>query len=254
MIMNMNTTLYFYTHLDCEELQIVLDKHQAWLDDELHRLYDLVDDDQQGASDLKKIDLWADELGAPEVHPIHDELSFDDLTFDGSSIELTAQKQFFAGCRSSLVWQHLADFHTNPLQVSAVKNFCENLPEILIDGDIDDCLYFGEEFRAKLASQFIDSQVAILKNHKKDQRPKIIAVCDDNPIQLRLKKIRQKLKELSSLEKQKVRDDFVSKWPDLDRLFRGIEENKEQNELRIFSGLAPKSFTDGIERIFLFLK
>lgn len=250
----MNTTLYFYSHLDCEELQLIVEKHQAWLDDELHRLYDLVDDDEQGVESLKKIDQWSEELGAPEVHPIHEELCFDDLTFDESSSDLMAQKQFFAGCRSSLVWHHLADFHTNPLQVTAVKNFCEIHPEILIDGDIDERLYFGQEFKAKLSTQFQDSQKVIAPERKSTTQKKMKIVLDDNPIELRLKKIRLHLDALTPLEKDQLKATFLERWPDLELLYRGIEADKNQEELRVFCELLPKAYTDGIERIFLFLK
>lgn len=250
----MNTTLYFYSHLDCKELQLIVEKYQAWLDDELHRLFDLVEDDQEGAAQLKMLDQWSEELGAAEVHPIHDELSFDDLNFEADSLDLTAQQQFFSGCRSSVVWQHLADFHTNPLQVSAVKYFCELHPEVLIDGDLDDRLYFGHEYRAKLATQFKDSAQLITPTATRNRKPSLKVVMDDNPIELRLKKITQKLAEMSGTEKLEAKQNFLYQWPELEKLYSGIETQKTQDDLRVYSELGAKAYTDGIERIFLFLK
>jgi len=79
-------------------------------------------------------------------------------------------------------------------------------------------------------------------------------VLDDNPIELRLKKIRLHLEALTPLEKDQLRGTFLERWPELELLYRGIEAEKNQEELRVFCELLPKAYTDGIERIFLFLK
>lgn len=254
MIGLMNTTLYFYSHLDLEELEVLLEKHKAWLDDELHLLYDCVEEGEEGEKKCQKIDHWSEELGAPEVHPIHDELSFDDLSFDQDAIDIEAQKQFFAGCRSSLTWQHLADLHTNPLQVTALKHFCELHPEILVDGDLDGALYFGAEYRSKLTTQFKDSKDLIVPKTNQVKKPVMKIVMDDNPLSLRLKKIAEFLDDLTPERKREMKEKLMLQSSKLDLLFDGLEKKLGPEELRTYSQLLPKAYTDGIEKIYLFLK
>lgn len=250
----MNTTLYFYSHLDLAELEVLLEKHKAWLDDELHLLYDSVEEGEEGEKKCQKIDSWSEELGAPEVHPIHDELSFEDLSYDQDAIDIEAQKQFFAGCRSSLAWQHLADLHTNPLQVTALKHFCELHPEILVDGDIDGHLYFGAEYRSKLAFEFKDSKDMIVAKTAPAKKPVMKIVLDDNPLILRLKKIAEVFENLESERKKAVKEKFLEQSSSLSLLYEGLEKKLEQEQLRAYSQLLPKAYTDGIEKIYLYLK
>ncbi len=251
----MNGTLYFYTQLDVKELEAVLVSQSEWLEAFLHELYDSLESEEL----LRQMDDYSEELALIEAHPVHEELRFEDLTtkLEGEEGEETPDSKqrdqrlelLFKKCRSCLVFQNLPDFHLNPLQVSVVKNYLKALPEVLVDGFLDETVSDGGEFLSRLNQTFKEALVAI---NQEIQTSKTKIVVDDNPLEMRIRKILFLMRELNEEAKQKLTESLVEKSPKLEKLLNELIKGTTDSRLLFQkSGLHPKDFSDGIERIYL---
>lgn len=245
----MNGTLYFYTQLEVKELEAVLASQSEWLEAFLHDLYDSLESEEL----LRQMDDYSEELALIEAHPVHEELRFEDLTLNEALISTKERDQrlalLFSNCRSCLVFQNLPDFHLNPLQVSVVKNYLKALPEVLVDGFLEETVSDGSEFLARLDQSFKEAEIIMSDT---DQVPKVKIVVDDNPLEMRIRKILFLMKEFNEEAKQELIAGLIDKSPKLEKLINELVKGTEDSRLLFQkSGLHPKDFSDGIERIYL---
>lgn len=207
--------------------------------------FDQLLDDCFTDDELKLYEKDIDAMGAIYVQPIFSELSFDDFYVKETEVE--KQRFFFDNAKSSILLDNLPYLESNPFQVSYLKELLKKFDEVLIDrGGVFELL-FKEDF-LKFLNAFknmeqILPQVAPPKPVLKTQVPVDpidFLILDVYKEIERTKSLRLELEELS-LKVQKIYKVMM-------------EEKLYGEELLKASGLNPKDFDDGLERLKFWLR
>lgn len=234
----MSKAHYIYTKLPLKELEKQVEDHQQDFDDLLN--------DTFSEEELKLFEKKIDEIGAIFPQPIFSELTFDDFYFRPDS-EI-AQRSYFESCKSSLCLENLADFHTNPFQVTYLIELIRVFDEILVDQ--------GGVHELEFKKNYLDS----LKRYKnifallKDtESPKLIPQRPVNdPIELLVREIYAEFERLKTHSLSYSKDDLNPKTLIILEMME--KDILGAHELFKRSGLSPKDFDDYLEKVKFFLR
>ncbi len=186
-------------------------------------------------------------LSAIFVQPLFSEISFDD--FITSENSASKQREFFDSCRSTLGLENVSFLETNPFQVSYLKDLISKFDQCLIDKGGGGELVFKEVFLSELHSfRDISSLVGFV--------PKLSSKINQlhhpiDPIDFLIADVH---KELARLRDVSLPLELI---PDKLRkllCLLGDEKLSDQSLLYQRSGLNPKDFDDGLERLKFLLR
>ncbi|WP_408095789.1 hypothetical protein ACJVC5_12155 [Peredibacter sp. HCB2-198] len=233
----MSRALNLYFRLSVKELERVIEDYQAEFDQALE---DTFSDDE-----LLKYEPMIDAIAAIYVQPISNELSFDD--FYGDPAQEEKQRLFFESCRSSIVLENLPYFESNPIQVTYLTDLLWSFEEVLIDPGGVSNLMFRKDYLEELKRyKPMDSLLA-------DKPEKVIETKTSVPVSPIDFLVLDVYKELDRLRGFAVPVDDLGEKPR--RIYEAMKNEKlDSTGLFKKSGLIPKDFDDGLERLKFFLR
>jgi len=229
----------FYFKATVSELETLMEAHQTEFD---HLLDDLFTEEE-----LAFFEKQIDSIAAVYVQPILSELSFDDFYADAAKEE--AQREFFESARSSICFENLPYFESNPFQVSYLKLLLNQVSEALIDqGGVSE-LVFKEDY-LKLLSAHKDMDAFIPKETKKPIEVKTKRPVD--PIDFLILDV---YKEIDRLKNSGIKIDISEQGERTRKIIKVMSHEKlDASELLRKSGLGAKEFDDGLERVKFWLR
>lgn len=206
------------------------------------QLKDIFSDDE-----LIILEPKLDALGAVFVQPILNELTFDD--FYAAPDKEDSQRNFFAGCKSSIAIENMPYLETNPVQVTYLKDLIGKFPEILIDrGGVSEIL-FKNDFLGILSSY--KDMLSLAGGEKIPAKIVRTGTVPVDPIDFL---IRDVYKELSRLKDLEIDSKDLS--PKLQKIFTVMknETTVDASELLKKTSLNAKDFDDGLESLKFWLR
>ncbi|WPU66808.1 hypothetical protein [Peredibacter starrii] len=233
----MSRALNLYFRLSVKELERVIEDYQVEFDQALE---DTFSDDE-----LLKYETMIDSIAALYVQPISNELSFDDFYAYPSQEE--KQRLFFESCRSSLVLENLPYFESNPIQVTYLTDLLWSFEEVLIDPGGVSNLMFRKDYLEELKRyKTMDSLLT-------DKVEKVVETKSSVPVTPIDFLVLDVYKELDRLKGFTIPENDLGEKPR--RIFEAMKnERLDSTSLFRKSGLIPKDFDDGLERLKFFLR
>jgi hypothetical protein len=233
----MTSSVTFYTPLRTLDLQKVIEDFQT----EFQQLLE----DNFTDDELIKFERQIDSIAAVFVQPIFSELSFDDFNFAPN--EERAQRFFFEECHSSVLLENLPYLESNPFQVTWLTELLGKFSEVLIDrGGVCE-LCFKEEFSCELKKY---KKIDHLLNRPEDLKHLVKSVKPTDPVDFLVADV---YRELSRLQGHPLPIDELGEK--VIKIYE-IMFSYKLDSLSILrkSGLNPKDFDDGLERLKFFLR
>lgn len=233
----MSKTINLYLRLSVKELERVIEDYQTE--------FDTVLEDTFSDEELLKYESMIDAIAAVHVQPISSELNFDDFYADSNQEE--KQRLFFEGCRSSICLDNLPFLESNPIQVTYLTDLLWSFEEVLIDrGGVLD-LMFRKDFLEELKRyKTMDSLLT-------DLPEKLVKTTSSVPVTPIDFLVVDVYKELDRLKGHSISLEELSEKPR--KIYEAMKnERVDSSEIFKRSGLNPKDFDDGLERLKFFLK
>lgn len=233
----MSKALNLYFRLSVKELERVIEDYQTE--------FDTVLEDTFSDEELLKYESMIDAIAALYVQPISSELSFDDFYADPNQED--KQRLFFESCRSSLVLENLPFFESNPFQVSYLTDLLWSFEEVLLDTGGVNNLMFRKDYLEELKRyKTMDSLLT-------DIPEKVVETKSFLPVTPIDFLIVDVYKELERLKAYSYSVDELSEKP---RRIHEVMKAEHLGSTDIFkkTGLIPKDFDDGLERLKFFLR
>ena len=231
----MSRAHYFYFKTSLVELEKKIESHQLNFEE---LLGDTFSEEQ-----LVLFEKKLDELGALYVQPIFPELSFDD--FYPRPGQEDEQRLFFSQCRSSLCLENLADFETNPFQVTYLNELLREFDEVLVDtGGVNE-IEFKKTYLESL-KKFKNIFTLLPESFEKKSVP--LSLNSSDPIQALVTDLNKTLR----LSGSTIPEDIPEKTKKLYLLM--LSEEMDSTTLLRRSGMIPKDFGDHLERIKMLVK
>jgi hypothetical protein len=207
--------------------------------------FDLLLEDTFSSEELLFYEDKIDSMAVFFVQPLLEGLSFDDFYF--FSDQEVEQRLFFNTCRSSICVENIPYLENNPFQVTYFIEFLSTVSDLLVDrGGVFE-LMFKSQFLGELKKfRAIDS--LLVPNHKMEMNrskelKKDLAYPLIHDVYKELERIKDKPIPLSELSEKVQKIYFLMKI------------NKTHGpELLQKTGLNPKDFGDGLERLKFWLK
>jgi hypothetical protein len=230
-------SLNFYSRLKLKDLDLIVEEFKSNFD---QQLIDLFTDDE-----LKLLEPKIDSIAALYVQPMLEELSFDDFYFHPHNE--TKLRDFFDQCQSSIVFENIPFLETNPFQVTYFLEFLNKIDEALVDRGGVSHLAFKDEFIHELESfKGIDS--LLQKNGTIVKKEKSSLSMD--PIDFLMRDVYTEINRTKHLNLNV--DDLPLK---VQKIFQ-IAQNEvlDADSLLRKSGLSPKDFDDGLEKLKFWLR
>jgi len=236
-------SISFFTPIPLSQLEALILSHQE--------RFNIFLEDTFSDDELSMFEILIDALGAVYVQPLLVDLAFDDF-YSNPEVE-NEQRSFFNSCKSSVCFENLPFLEANPFQVTYFLQLFKNLGLVLIDqGGVHE-LMFTPQFLKKLSPlKNIDSLITI-------KVPKVIKTLSSTPVDpidflvLDVYKEIDRIKVLGKLDL--VLSDVEVEPRTLRKLLLTVKNEKlTPIELLKKSGLHPKDFDDGLERLKFWLK
>lgn len=233
----MSRALNLYFRLSVKELERVIEDYQVEFDQALE---DTFSDDE-----LLKYEPMIDSIAALYVQPISNELSFDDFYADPAQED--KQRLFFESSRSSIVLENLPYFESNPIQVTYLTDLLWSFEEVLIDPGGVSNLMFRKDYLEELKRyKTMDSLLT-------DKVEKVIETKTSVPVTPIDFLVLDVYKELDRLKGYAIPESDLGEKPR--RIYEAMKnERLDSTSLFRKSGLIPKDFDDGLERLKFFLR
>jgi hypothetical protein len=233
----MSKALNLYFRLSVKELERVIEDYQTEFDTVLE---DTFSDDE-----LLKYEPMIDSIAALYVQPLSSELSFDDFYADPQQED--KQRSFFESCRSSLVLENLPFYESNPFQVTYLTDLLWSFEEVLIDTGGVNNLMFRKDYLEEL------KRYKTMESLLTDMPEKIVETKSFLPVTPIDFLIVDVYKELDRLKSFAYSVDELSEKPR--RIYEVMKaERLDSSSILKKTGLIPKDFDDGLERVKFFLK
>lgn len=233
----MFSSLTFFSPLRVNELEYIIDSFRDSFD---HLLKD-----NFSSEELLFHEDKIDSIAAFFVQPLLEGLSFDDFYF--FSDQEAEQRLFFSRCRSSISVENIPYLENNPFQVTYFVEFLSIVSDLLVDrGGVFELMFknqfLGElkKFRAIDSLVFLDDQreIFLSKESKEDLTHPLI-----HDVYKELDRLKTKLLPHSELTEK------------VQKIYLEMRTNKTRGvELFHNTGLNPKDFGDGLERLKFWLK
>lgn len=231
----MSRAHYFYLKTSLVELEKKIESHQLNFEE---LLGDTFSEDQ-----LIFYEKMLDQLGALYVQPIFPELSFDD--FYPRPGQEDEQRLFFSQCRSSLCLENVADFETNPFQVTYLNELLREFDEVLIDtGGVNE-IDFKKNYLESL-KKFKNIFTLLPDSFEKKIVP--VSLNSSDPIQALVTDLNKTIR-LSGLT---IPEDIPEKTKKLFLIM--LSEELDSTTLLRRSAMTPKDFGDHLEKLKIILK
>ena len=230
-------SLNFYSRLKLKDLDLIVEEFKSNFD---QQLIDLFTDDE-----LKLLEPKIDSIAALYVQPMLEELSFDDFYFHPHNE--TKLRDFFDQCQSSIVFENIPFLETNPFQVTYFLEFLNKIDEALVDRGGVSHLDFKDAFIHELKCfKGIDS--LLQKNGTIVKKEKSSLSMD--PIDFLMRDVYTEINRTKHLNLNV--DDLPLK---VQKIFQ-IAQNEvlDADSLLRKSGLSPKDFDDGLEKLKFWLR
>lgn len=233
----MSKALNLYFRLSVKELERVIEDYQTE--------FDTVLEDTFSDEELLKYESMIDAIAALYVQPLSDELSFDDFYADPNQEE--KQRHFFESCRSSLVLENLPFFESNPFQVTYLTDLLWSFEEVLIDAGGVNNLMFRKDFLEEL------KRYKTMESLLTDIPERVVETKSFLPVTPIDFLIVDVYKELERLKAYTYSVDELSEKP---RRIHEVMKAERLDNASLFkkTGLIPKDFDDGLERLKFFLR
>ena len=233
----MSRALNLYFRLSVKELERVIEDYQVEFDQALE---DTFSDDE-----LLKYEPMIDSIAALYVQPISTELSFDDFYADPAQED--KQRLFFESSRSSIVLENLPYFESNPIQVTYLTDLLWSFEEVLIDPGGVSNLMFRKDYLEELKRyKPMDSLLT-------DKVERVIETKTSIPVTPIDFLVLDVYKELDRLKGYVIPESDLGEKPR--RIYEAMKnERLDSSSLFRKSGLIPKDFDDGLERLKFFLR
>jgi hypothetical protein len=233
----MMKSLTIYSRLKVSDLDLLVEDFKVRFDQELK---DFFTDEE-----LKLMEPKIDSIAAIYVQPIISELAFDDFYFNPK--DENALREFFDQCQSAIVFENMPFLESNIFQVSYIQELLGLFEEGLIDRGGISNLIFKSEFLNEIKNyKGIDT---LLVSNRINERPSKSALPVD-PIDFLVQDV---YAELLRLRDQNINPAELP--PKVQKILQAIKDEKLDPQI-LFSktGLNPKDFDDGLEKLKFWLK
>ena len=234
---------YFYLLTPLSELERIVEAHKLDFEELIN--------DTFSETELMTFEKLLDSISAIFVQPVISELTFED--FYSNENEALKQQSFFDECRSSICLENIADFHSNPFQVTYLIELLRSFDDVLIDtGGINE-LVFKKDYLENLKKfknifslvpQFETKPIEIKTNKPVD------------PIDFLILDVYKELDRLFKLEKNNLlTEQMETQSEKMRKTFLAMKDERlDASTLLRKSGLNAKDFDDNLERFKFFLK
>lgn len=233
----MSRALNLYFRLSVKELERVIEDYQVEFDQAL--------EDTFSDEELLKYEPMIDSIAALYVQPISNELSFDDFYADPAQED--KQRLFFESSRSSIVLENLPYFESNPIQVTYLTDLLWSFEEVLIDpGGVSNLMFRKDYLEDLKRYKPMDSLLT-------DKVEKVIETKTSIPVTPIDFLVLDVYKELDRLKGYAIAESDLGEKPR--RIYEAMKnERLDSTSLFRKTGLIPKDFDDGLERLKFFLR
>lgn len=233
----MMKSLSIYSRLKVSDLGLLVDDFKVRFDQELK---DFFTDDE-----LKLMESKIDSIAAIDVQPMISELAFDDFYFDPK--EEKRLRNFFDQCQSAIILENIPFLETNVFQVTYLVELLGLFEEGLIDRGGMSNLIFKSDFLNDIKSykgiETLSLSTSIYERPSKSALP-------IDPIDFLVQDVYSELLRLGN-EKISIEELPVK----VQKIFQVIKEEKlDSQSLFLKTGLNPKDFDDGLEKLKFWLK
>jgi hypothetical protein len=239
----MSQAHYFYLLTPVSELERIVEAHKLDFEELIN--------DTFSESELMAFEKLLDSISAIFVQPVISELTFDD--FYSNENEAPKQKSYFDECRSSICLENIADFHTNPFQVTYLIELLRSFDEVLIDTSGINELVFKKDYIENL-KKYKNIFSLVPQTETKPFEIKTSKPVD--PIDFLIMDVYKELDRLIKLEKINVLSEQMETQSEkMRKTFLVMRDEKlDASALLRKSGLNAKDFDDNLERFKFFLK
>lgn len=233
----MAQSLIFFLPLETSFLEKLILSFQEEFD---HLLEDTFSDDE-----LKSFATDLDALGAVFPGPLSSEISFED--FYSRPDQESEQRRFFETCKSSLSIENLPYLESSPFQVTYLQELLKKFEEVLIDrGGVSE-LIFKQHYLFEL-ERF--KNIDTLLSFRKPSPAPVSTFAPVDPIDFLVLDVYHELGRLK--DKNLPLQELPEK---LHKLIYEMKKGKVvPSTLYQKSGLNPKDFDDGLERLKFWLR
>lgn len=234
---------YFYLLTPLSELERIVEAHKIDFEELLN--------DTFSETELTTFEKLLDSISAIFVQPIISELTFDE--FYAKENEALKQRCFFEECCSSICVENIADFHTNPFQVTYLIELLRNFDEVLIDTSGVNELLFKKDYVDNLKRY---KNIFSLLTQPDTKPIEIKTNKPIDPIDFLILDVYKELERITGIDKNNtLYAQMETQSEKMKKTFFAMANEKlDASMLLKKSGLNAKDFDDNLERLKFALK